>query len=147
MIAGRLLWKGLGIVTVSAGFSMSFLAWLFSLGILLPANLAGAAEAPAQITLEQALFEALDRNPTLSVERREIDIAKGTRRQAGIYPFNPEIEAGGGGRPGSRPRRGGRAPGNQHPERRNFPDDLAERTARPSCQGSGGRGAPGSEPR
>ena len=96
MIAGRLLWKGLGIVTVSAGFSMSFLAWLFSLGILLPANLAGAAEAPAQITLEQALFEALDRNPTLSVERREIDIAKGTRRQAGIYPFNPEIEAGGG---------------------------------------------------
>lgn len=96
MIAGRLLWKGLGIATVSAGFSISFLAWLFSLGILLPASLAGAAEAPVQITLEQALSEALNRNPTLSVERREIDIAKGTRRQAGIYPFNPEIEAGGG---------------------------------------------------
>ena len=96
MIAGRLLWKGLGIVTVSAGFSMSFLAWLFSLGILLPARLAGAAEAPVQITLEQALSEALNRHPTLSVERREIDIAKGTRRQAGIYPFNPEIEAEGG---------------------------------------------------
>jgi cobalt-zinc-cadmium efflux system outer membrane protein len=96
MIAGRLLWKGLGIATVSAGFSISFLAWLFSLGILLPLSLAGAAEAPVQITLEQALSEALNRNPTLSVERREIDIAKGTRRQAGIYPFNPEIEASGG---------------------------------------------------
>jgi cobalt-zinc-cadmium efflux system outer membrane protein len=96
MIAERLPWKGLGIATVSAGFSNSFLGWLFSLGILLPASLAGAAEAPVQITLEQALSEALDRNPALSVERREIDIAKGTRRQAGIYPFNPEIEAGGG---------------------------------------------------
>ncbi len=96
MIAGRFLWKGLGIATVSAGFSISFLAGLFSLGILLSADLAGAAEAPVQITLEQALSEALDRNPTLSVERREIDIAKGTRRQAGIYPFNPEFEAEGG---------------------------------------------------
>jgi len=96
MIAGRLLCKGLGVATVSAGFSISFLAWLLSLGILLPASLAGAAEAPVQITLEQALSEAMDRNPTLSVERREIDIAKGTRRQAGIYPFNPEIEASGG---------------------------------------------------
>ena len=96
MIAGRLLWKGLGIATVSAGFSISLLAWLCSLGILLPARLAGAAEAPVQITLEQALSEALNRNPTLSVERREIDIAKGTRRQAGIYPFNPELEVGGG---------------------------------------------------
>ena len=96
MIAGRLLWKGLGIATVRAGFSTSFLVWLCSLGILLPASPAGAAEAPVQITLEQALSEAMDRNPTLSVERREIDIAKGTRRQAGIYPFNPEIEASGG---------------------------------------------------
>jgi len=96
MIAGRLLWKGLGIATVSAGFSTSFLVWLCSLGILLPGSPAGAAEAPVQITLEQALSEAMDRNPTLSVERREIDIAKGTRRQAGIYPFNPEIEASGG---------------------------------------------------
>lgn len=74
----------------------SFLAWLLSLGLLLPAGPAGGAEAPVQITLEQALSEALNRNPTLSVERREIDIAKGTRRQAAIYPFNPEIEAEGG---------------------------------------------------
>ena len=96
MIAGRLLWKGLGIAPVRAGFSISLSAWLCSLGMLLPASLAGAAEAPVQITLEQALSEALNRNPTLSVERREIDIAKGTRRQAGIYPFNPEIEASGG---------------------------------------------------
>src|SRR6266498_2220009 len=157
MTAGRLLSKGLGIATVSAGFSLvgpgldgtgrgsrasatarraaargrrasnsrpypssefgghplaclcsgersmrscvrmsSFLGWLFSLGILLPASLAGAAEAPVQITLEQALSAALDRNPTLSVERRELDIDESARRQAGIYPFNPEIEAGGG---------------------------------------------------
>ena len=71
-------------------------ALTFWIALLLPASLIGAAEAPVDITLEQALSQALDRNPSLSVERREIDIAKGMRRQAGIYPFNPEIEAGGG---------------------------------------------------
>ena len=71
-------------------------ALTFWIALLPPASLIGAAEAPVDITLEQALSQALDRNPSLSVERREIDIAKGTRRQAGIYPFNPEIETGGG---------------------------------------------------
>ena len=74
----------------------SFRASVFLLVMLLPASLIGAAEAPVDITLEQALSQALDRNPNLSVERREVDIAKGTRRQAGIYPFNPELETGGG---------------------------------------------------
>ena len=57
---------------------------------------AGAAETTVDITLEQAVADALARNPSLAVERREIDIAKGIRRQAGIYPFNPELEAEGG---------------------------------------------------
>lgn len=53
-------------------------------------------ETPVELRLEQAVLEALERNPALAVERREIDIAKGTRRQAGIYPFNPELEGDGG---------------------------------------------------
>lgn len=67
-------------------------------GLLLLASACGAAaDVPAEVTLEQALSEALALNPALAVERREIDIAKGARRQAGIYPFNPELEAEGGG--------------------------------------------------
>lgn len=48
------------------------------------------------LTLEQAVAEARARNPSLAVERRKIDIAKGIRCQAGIYPFNPELEGEGG---------------------------------------------------
>lgn len=43
------------------------------------------------------LMASLAGNPALAVERREIDIAKGNRRQAGIYPFNPELEVEGEG--------------------------------------------------
>jgi cobalt-zinc-cadmium efflux system outer membrane protein len=65
--------------------------------LLLLASASGAAaEAPAELTLEQAVAEAIAQNPGLAVERREIDIAKGARRQAGIYPFNPELEGNGG---------------------------------------------------
>ena len=56
-----------------------------------------AAQETVDLTLEQAVAEAVARNPSLAVERREIDIARGARRQAGIYPFNPELEVGGGG--------------------------------------------------
>ncbi len=56
-----------------------------------------AAQETVDLTLEQAVAEAVARNPSLAVERREIDIARGTRRQAGIYPFNPELEVEGGG--------------------------------------------------
>jgi len=56
----------------------------------------GAAHAGDGVTLERAIVDALARNPTLAVERREIDIAKGARRQAATYPFNPELEADGG---------------------------------------------------
>src|SRR5713226_7834355 len=66
-------------------------------GLLLLASAYGAAaDAPAELTLEQAVAEAIAQNPSLAVERREIEIAKGTRRQAGIYPFNPELEGDGG---------------------------------------------------
>jgi len=60
------------------------------------ASAATATEVPVGISLEQAVVEALAGNPSLAVERREVDIAKGIRRQAGIYPFNPELEAEGG---------------------------------------------------
>jgi len=67
-----------------------------SVGLLLTSSPSVLAQAAADLTLEQAMAEALERNPSLAVERREIDIAKGVRRQAGIYPFNPELEADGG---------------------------------------------------
>lgn len=63
--------------------------WLY----VFPGALAAAeVPAPVELTLEQAVVEAIERNPSLAVERREIDIAKGVRRQAGIYPFNPELK-------------------------------------------------------
>ncbi len=54
----------------------------------------GAQEGEA-VTLQQALSEALARNPILVVERNEIDIAAGVLRQARVYPFNPELEVEG----------------------------------------------------
>jgi cobalt-zinc-cadmium efflux system outer membrane protein len=68
----------------------------FSVGLVLTGSSSALAQPAAELRLEQALAEALERNPTLAVERREVDIAKGARRQAGIYPFNPELEADGG---------------------------------------------------
>ncbi len=52
----------------------------------------GFAQTEAVLTLDQALSEALARNPSLVVERNEIDIATGALRQARLYPFNPELE-------------------------------------------------------
>ena len=75
-------------------FCCALLLWLVA--IALNAWAATATEAPIDITLEQAVVDALAGSPSLAVERREIDIAKGIRRQAGIYPFNPELEGEGG---------------------------------------------------
>lgn len=50
------------------------------------------AQTEVGLTLDQALTEALARNPALAVERNEIGIAAGTLRQARLYPFNPELE-------------------------------------------------------
>jgi cobalt-zinc-cadmium efflux system outer membrane protein len=68
----------------------------FSLGLVVTGSSSALAQAAAGLTLEQAVAEALQRNPGLAVERSEVEIAKGVRRQAGIYPFNPELEADGG---------------------------------------------------
>lgn len=67
---------------------------VLSAGLLLADRALG--ETSVELTLEQTIAEVLERNPDLAVERREIDIAKGARRQAGIYPFNPELEGEGG---------------------------------------------------
>ncbi len=50
------------------------------------------AQTEMAITFNQAITEALARNPTLAVERNEIAIAAGTLRQARLFPFNPELE-------------------------------------------------------
>lgn len=44
------------------------------------------------LTLERAEELALEGRPRLRARRREIDIARGERRQAGVYRFNPRIE-------------------------------------------------------
>lgn len=71
----------------------ALLSWLVTLTV--GPSAASATQATLDITLEQAITEALSRNPSLAVERREIDIARGVRRQAAIYPFNPELETEG----------------------------------------------------
>lgn len=76
------------------GRCFALVMWLAALAPRAPA--AGAMQAAVDITLEQVVAEATARNPTLAVERREVDIARGVRRQAGIYPFNPELELDGG---------------------------------------------------
>jgi len=50
------------------------------------------AQTEVAVTFDQAITEALARNPTLAVERNEIAIAAGTLRQARLFPFNPELE-------------------------------------------------------
>ena len=48
--------------------------------------------APAvQLTLAEALQQALDRNRDLAVSRREVDVSRGRLQQARRYPFNPEL--------------------------------------------------------
>ena len=74
-------------------------SWIGMLGwgvLLLAPSPGAAAEPPVEVTVEQAVADALAQNPALAVERKDIQIAKGARRQAGIYPFNPELEGDGG---------------------------------------------------
>ncbi len=86
------------------GISMArtyvFLATLA--GAIVAGAPAVSAQAAASLSLEQALDEALVRNPVLAVQRNEVGIATGTLRQAQVYPFNPELGlegATGTGRP------------------------------------------------
>lgn len=50
-----------------------------------------SSPAGTQITLAEALKEALDRNRDLVVSRRGVDVSRGHLRQARLYPFNPEL--------------------------------------------------------
>jgi len=71
-------------------FTLVFAGFLIAAPASLP-----FAQTEATITLEQAMAEALARNPALAVERNEIDIAAGNLRQARVFPFNPELEVEG----------------------------------------------------
>ncbi|MFQ5767255.1 MAG: TolC family protein [Acidobacteriota bacterium] len=66
-----------------------------SAGLLnLAAGLAGAAPPQPhlrQLTLEQALQQALARSPVLRAERARVDQSRGRLLTARTYPFNPEI--------------------------------------------------------
>jgi outer membrane protein, heavy metal efflux system len=48
------------------------------------------AQAPADLSLEQAVKMALEREPSLRAARAELDVARGLRRQAGLRP-NPSL--------------------------------------------------------
>ena len=64
---------------------------------------------PTQITLAEALEQALARNRDLAVSRRDIDVSRGRLRQAQRYPFNPELVVEG---------EGGRGVGREDDQRR-----------------------------
>ncbi len=67
--------------------------------VVVPGASPSFAQTEPVVTLEQALTEALARNPALAVERNAIEIAAGALRQARAYPLNPELElAGAAGR-------------------------------------------------
>jgi outer membrane protein TolC len=65
--------------------------------ILFAAPLSGHAESGGSLTLEAALTQALQNNPTLQVIRRDLGVARGDLTQARIYPFNPTLELEGNG--------------------------------------------------
>jgi hypothetical protein len=77
------------------GVGSGVMLWLAHLAAGVSA--ATATEAPVNITLQQAVSEALVGNPSLAVERREVDIAKGIRRQAG----STTVQSRAGGRGGA----------------------------------------------
>ncbi len=65
--------------------------------------------APAALTLDEAIRQALERNRDLVVARREVDVTRGRLLQARRYPFNPELSVEGSG---------GQARGREERERR-----------------------------
>lgn len=68
-----------------------------------------ATNPPLQLTLDEAIVQALERNRDLAVSRRDIDIGRGKLTQARRYPFNPELVVEG---------EGGRGVGREDGERR-----------------------------
>ncbi|MGH7366647.1 MAG: TolC family protein [Candidatus Rokuibacteriota bacterium] len=53
--------------------------------------------AALQLTLEEAISQALTRNRDLRVSRRDVDVSRGKLQQAERYPFNPELSVEGEG--------------------------------------------------
>ena len=65
-------------------------------GLICPPHAGAQPQTPAptpemQVTLAEALQQALDRNRDLAVSRRDVDVSRGRLRQARRYPFNPEL--------------------------------------------------------
>jgi cobalt-zinc-cadmium efflux system outer membrane protein len=94
--------------------STTLVLFFFVAGLIGIADSEAQAQAAApppvvQITLADALRQALDRNRDLAVSRREVDVSRGRLRQARRYPFNPELVIEG---------EAGRAVGREEPERR-----------------------------
>lgn len=70
---------------------------------------AAPGSSPIQLTLGEAIAQALVRNRDLRVSRIDIDISRGRLQQAQRYPFNPELSLEGDG---------GRGVGREEPVRR-----------------------------
>lgn len=65
-----------------------------------------------QLTLAEAITQALARNRDLRVSRLDIEVSRGRLQQAQRYPFNPELSLGGsGGRVTAREEDGGQRTG------------------------------------
>ena len=68
-----------------------------------------SASSPVQLTLGEAISQALARNRELRVSRIDIDVSRGKLQQAQRYPFNPELSLEGDA---------GRGVGREEPDRR-----------------------------
>ncbi len=80
--------------------------WITVAAAQLPRSVSPSA---VQITLTEAIEQALARNRDLTVSRRDIEISHGKLRQARRYPFNPELGIEG---------EAGRGVGREEPDRR-----------------------------
>lgn len=60
--------------------------------LLLLGSVSMARGEEATLSLEEAVGLALRNSPELAVERRQINVAKGTLTKARVYPLNPELE-------------------------------------------------------
>ncbi len=74
-----------------------------------PASRPTLATLATQLTLPEAVQQALARNRDVNVTRRDVDVSRGKLVQARRYPFNPELAVEG---------EGGRGVGREQPDRR-----------------------------
>lgn len=69
-------------------------AWLILTLAWLAPGVAVTMDAPAPLTLREALRLGLARNPELETMRRQLEVAAGKLRTALTRPYNPELDAG-----------------------------------------------------